>query len=107
MFEERPWGDYKVLDLRVNEDGTQALTKRKRVRAGAGIETQTHHRAEVWTVLCGKCVVTLNGRAHEAWAGDTFAIGENVPHSLRAVTDVELVEIQVGKELREDGTERG
>lgn len=106
MFEEREWGDYKVLDLTINEDGTKVLTKRKRIKAGSAIGYQSHkYRSEVWTVLNGKCVITINGRAHEALAGDTFSIPENTNHGLKALTDLEIIEIQVGKELIDDGTE--
>lgn len=107
MFEERSWGEYRVLDLAVNEDGTKVLTKRKKIKAGKSIEYQSHkNRSEVMTVISGKCVITVNDRAHEAYAGDTYAVAEGVKHGLRAVTDTEIVEIQVGKELVADGTEQ-
>lgn len=106
MFEERSWGEYKVLDLAVSEDGTKALTKRKKIHAGKCIEYQSHQsRSEVITVISGKCVITINDRAHEAYAGDTYAVAEGVKHGLLAVTDTEIIEVQVGKELIADGTE--
>lgn len=106
MFEERSWGEYKVLDFAVNEDGTKSLTKRKKIRAGKCIEYQSHQsRSEVITVISGKCVITINDRAHEAYAGDTYAVAEGVRHGLMAVTDTEIIEVQVGKELIADGTE--
>lgn len=106
MFEERVWGDYKVLDIASGIDGIKSLTKRKKIKAGAKIEYQLHrNRSEVWTVLSGKCIITVNDRAHEAFAGDTFSIGEGVKHGLKAISDVELLEVQFGKELINDGTE--
>lgn len=106
MFEERSWGEYKVLDFAVNEDGTKSLTKRKKINAGKRIEYQSHkNRSEVITVISGKCIITINDRAHEAYAGDTYAVTEGVKHGLEAVTDTEIIEIQVGKELIADGTE--
>ena len=107
MFEERSWGEYKVLDFAVNEDGTKSLTKRKKINAGKCIEYQSHkNRSEVMTVISGKCIITINDRAHEAYAGDTYAVAEGVKHGLAAVTDTEIIEIQVGKELISDGTEQ-
>lgn len=107
MFEERSWGEYKVLDFAVNDDGTKSLTKRKKIRKGMGIPYQSHReRSEVITVISGKCIITINDRAHEAYAGDTYAVAEGVRHGLEAVTDTEIIEIQVGKELIADGTER-
>lgn len=106
MFEEREWGEYKVLDIALNKDGTKSLTKRKKIKKGAEIEYQIHrNRSEVWTVLSGKCIITINDRAHEALAGDTYSIAEGMKHGLKAINDVEILEVQVGKELIEDGTE--
>ena len=106
MFEERSWGEYKVLDFAINDDGTKSLTKRKKIKQGMKIEYQSHkNRSEVVTVISGKCIITINDRAHEAYAGDTYAVAEGVKHGLEAVTDAEIIEIQVGKELIADGTE--
>lgn len=106
MYEEREWGEYKVLDLTAGADGTKALTKSKKIKAGAEMPYQIHkNRSEVWTVLSGKCIITINDRAHEAMAGDSYSIAEGVRHGLKAVTDAEIIEIQVGFELAEDGTE--
>lgn len=106
MYEERAWGEYKVLDFAVSGDGTKSLTKRKKVQKGRKIAYQSHrNRAEVITVISGKCVITINDRAHEAYAGDTYAVPEGIKHGLEAITDTEIIEIQVGKELVSDGTE--
>lgn len=106
MFEERSWGEYKVLDFVVNDDGTKSLTKRKKIKKGMEIRYQSHQeRSEVITVISGECIITINGRAHEAYAGDAYAVAEGVRHGLKAITDTEVVEIQVGKELVSDGTE--
>ncbi len=106
MFEERSWGEYKVLDMVVNEDGTKSLTKRKKIKRGMRIEYQSHKsRSEVITVISGKCIITINDRAHEAFPGDTYAVPEGIKHGLEAITDTEIIEVQVGRELVKDGTE--
>lgn len=106
MYEERAWGEYKVLDFAISADGMKSLTKRKKIQKGKRIAYQSHkNRAEVITVISGKCVITINDRAHEAYAGDTYAIAEGIRHGLEAVTDTEVIEIQVGRELVSDGTE--
>lgn len=107
MFEERSWGDYKVLDFVVNDDGSKSLTKRKKILKGRCLEYQSHrNRSEVITVISGKCIITINGRAHEAYAGDTYAVANGVWHGLKAVEDTEIIEVQVGEELIADGTEQ-
>lgn len=106
MFEERGWGEYKVLDMVINENGTKSLTKRKTIKAGNSIDYQCHrNRSEIWAVISGKCIITVNDRAHVALTGDTFSIGEGVMHGLKAITDTDVIEIQIGKELVADGTE--
>lgn len=106
MYEERAWGEYKVLDFAVSGDGMKSLTKRKKIQRGKKIAYQSHQsRAEVITVISGKCIITINNRAHEAYAGDTYAVAEGIKHGLEAITDTEIIEIQVGKELISDGTE--
>lgn len=95
-----------MLDIAGGEDGTKSLTKRKKIREGERIAYQVHqNRAEVLTVLSGKCIITVNDRAHEAFAGDTYSVPAGVKHGVFAVTDTEVLEVQVGKELIKDGTE--
>lgn len=71
-----------------------------------GIPYQSHQeRSEVITVITGKCIITVNGRTYKAYAGDTCVVAEGVKHGIEAVTDTEIIEIQVGRELVNDGTE--
>lgn len=96
MFEEREWGEYKVLDYTINHNGDKTLTKKKFVKAGAEIVYEAHHdHAEVLTVLSGSCIIRINNRSHEAFAGDTYQIPVGVGHGLKAVSDVLFIEVQV------------
>lgn len=96
MFEERSWGDYTVLNISVDEKGNKAVTKKKCIRAGNVIEETAHKfHSEVWTVLSGKAVININGRNHDALSGDTYTIPKNTLHSLRAVEDTVIVEVQL------------
>lgn len=96
MFEERAWGDYTVLNIATDENGNKAVTKKKFIRAGNTIEeTQHKNHLEVWTILSGKAVVKINGRNHDAFSGDTFTIPKNTLHSLSAVKDTFIIEVQL------------
>ena len=96
MFEERSWGDYTVLNISVDENGGKTVTKKKRIQAGSSIDETTHSdHSEVWTVLSGKAVIRINGRSHEALPGDTYTIPENTSHSLAAVEDTTIIEVQI------------
>lgn len=96
MFEERSWGDYTVLNLSVDENGDKTVTKKKRIQAGSTIdETEHADHSEVWTVLSGKAVIRINGRSHEALPGDTYTIPKKTLHSLTAVEDTTIIEVQL------------
>lgn len=96
MFEEKSWGDYTVLNISTDEYGNKVITKKKSIRAGNAIE-ETRHKdhSEVWIVLSGKAVVKIDGRNHDAFAGDTFTIPQNTPHSLSAVKNTIIIEVQL------------
>lgn len=106
MFEEREWGEYKVLDLLEGDDKVKCLTKRKVIKKCECIKYQLHkNRSEVWIILNGRCIIMLNDKEIEAKVGDTFVISIGMKHGLKAITMVDLLEVQIGVELLEDGTE--
>lgn len=48
MFEERRWGEYKVVNTAEFSDGYKSLTKQLKIKSGKGISYQIHrHRDEV------------------------------------------------------------
>lgn len=96
MYEEREWGDYTVLNVSVDEKHNKAVTKKKTVKHGSEIKEKIHtaNRA-VWTVLSGKAVIKINGRNHDAFPGDTYTIDKGVTHSLKAVEDTVILEVQI------------
>ncbi len=99
MFEERSWGEYTVLNLSVDVGGNRTVTKKKRVQAGRRIEETRHrHHLEVWTVLSGRAVISIKGRKHDAFPGDTFTIERGILHSLQAEEDTVLLEVQIEEE---------
>ena len=54
MYEKRVWGEYKVLDYRIQADGKNSLTKHLIIRTGQHISYQRHaHRAEICTIIYG------------------------------------------------------
>lgn len=96
MFEERAWGEYTVLNVAVDELGNKAVTKKKCIRAGNVIEEMAHKKhSEVWTILSGRAVININGRNHDALPGDTYTIPRNTLHSLKAVENTSIIEIQI------------
>ncbi|MFS0562947.1 sugar phosphate nucleotidyltransferase [Terribacillus sp. 179-K 1B1 HS] len=107
MFEERRWGWYKVLEHNKYDEGNQVLTRRLWVESGKNISYQIHFkRTEVWTLVKGEGLLILDNNIQHIRAGDTIKIPLGKKHALKAITDMEIIEIQVGSELTEDDVTR-
>lgn len=103
MYEERRWGCYRVLDYTRNEAGGEVLTKRICISAGKNLSYQYHLlRNEVWTVVSGTGELILNGQSRTIGQGDTVVIDRSMLHSVRAVTELEIIEVQIGSQLIEE-----
>ncbi|WP_088188423.1 sugar phosphate nucleotidyltransferase [Desulfosporosinus sp. FKA] len=103
MFEERRWGWYKVLDHTKSPEGQEVLTKRIGIKAGKNLSYQMHYfRSEVWTIVSGIGEFVLDGVIYPVKPGDVLNIQVQTKHGIRAVTDLEFIEVQLGKELVEE-----
>jgi len=100
MYEERRWGWYKVLDYEKQNDNKEVLTKKIVIKAGANLSYQYHlARKETWTITKGKGIFALNGKLHVVQAGDVLQIKVGDKHAIKAITDLEMVEVQFGSQL--------
>lgn len=103
MYEERRWGCYKVLDYTRNSQGEEVLTKRIIIGADKNLSYQYHlKRNEVWTVVSGQGELILDGDLKQINQGDTISIPSGGKHSVRAITELEIIEVQMGSELVEE-----
>lgn len=103
MYEERRWGWYRVLDYTKLENGQEVLTKRVRLLAGRNLSYQIHYkRSEVWTIISGEGEFILNGELRKVQEGDVLQIPVEARHAMKAITDLEFIEIQRGTELIEE-----
>lgn len=103
MYEERRWGWYTVLDYAKYEGNHQVLTKRIGIHRGQNLSYQYHlARKEIWTIVKGEGVVALNGKLRTVRAGDVLQIQLGDKHAIKAVTDLEIIEVQSGSELIEE-----
>lgn len=107
MYEERRWGEYKVVDTAELPDGYKFLTKQLKIKAGKGISYQVHrHRDEVWTFIDGKGELVLDGIRSLIGRGDTVVIKKGVKHAVRAISNLTFIEVQSGDLLIEEDIER-
>jgi mannose-1-phosphate guanylyltransferase len=102
MYERRRWGTYRVLEY-IQGTSTSHLVKRIQLKIGRSISYQFHERrSEVWVILSGRGLLTLDDAESEVCQGAVIQIPSQVKHKLLAVTDVEFIEIQFGNgELEE------
>lgn len=103
MYEERRWGWYRVVDYTTTKDGQEVLTKRIGVKAGQNLSYQYHFkRSEIWTIIKGEGIFVQNDQISVVRQGDVVKINVGDKHGLKAVTDLEMIEIQTGSELNEE-----
>lgn len=107
MFEERRWGEYKVLDYVAYDDGTSSLTKSLFIKAGQYISYQSHAiRDEIWTIVDGTGDLIIDGHVRNVRRGDVAYITKGQKHAIRATSDLRMIEVQIGIELVESDIER-
>ncbi|MDR0858894.1 MAG: cupin domain-containing protein [Oscillospiraceae bacterium] len=96
MYEQRTWGNYRVLDY-IREENGSSLTKRLRVEAGKSISYQYHNqRSEIWVIISGEGIVTIDGVKQVVETGSVVKIPQGTRHKLSAATDIEFIEVQLG-----------
>ena len=103
MYEQRRWGDYRVLEYKQSNE-TSSLVKRVRIEAGKSLSYQYHNeRSEIWVIVSGKGILTLDGVDSVASPGSVIHIPKGAKHTLLAATDFEFIEVQLGEgELEEE-----
>lgn len=109
MYEKRTWGEYKVLDYCIHDDGNNSLTKHLIIKAGQHISYQVHQRrTEIWTFSEGRGDLIINGKVTRIQRGDTAVITAGTKHAIKACddTDLHIIEVQLGDTLTEEDIER-
>lgn len=97
----RPWGEYWVL----SSDEKKFKIKKIVVYPGGRLSLQYHqHRSEVWTIVEGTGIVTLNDEIHEISAGEVIKIPQGAHHRIANYGDENLIfiEVQLGTYFGED-----
>ena len=95
MFAEKSWGEYKVIDV---ED--ESLTIKVSLKKGNKMNYHSHqYRDEVLTIINGVGIATVNDRDYVLNSGDTIKLPRNCKHTIYAETDLQLIEVQSGKDI--------
>jgi mannose-1-phosphate guanylyltransferase len=108
MYEERSWGDYKVLKYQKTRSGERTMTKLLTLKAGQAISYRSHQkRDEVWIVTDGYGQLVVDNVMKTVRRGDVVYIRRGQKHALRAYEEQDLscIEVQLGRELEENDIE--
>ncbi len=107
MYERRVWGEYKVLDYQIHKDQNNSLVKELILTQGEHISYQIHrHRTEIWTFTEGIGELILDGKIRRVGRGDVAVIEPGMKHAIKAITELHIIEVQMGDELTEEDIER-
>ncbi len=107
MYERREWGEYKVLDYKLHADKNNSLVKELILTPGQHISYQRHkQRTEVWTFTEGVGELILDGKVQKVYRGNVAVIEAGKKHAIKALTELHIIEVQIGDELTEDDIER-
>ncbi|MED4841404.1 sugar phosphate nucleotidyltransferase [Weizmannia sp. CD-2023] len=102
MYEERLWGWYRILDYTKYSD-QEVLTNRLGIKKGKNLSYLYHlARNKTWMIVNGEGLIALNDSLRIVKAGDVIQIDMEVKHSIKAIKNLEIIEIQTGTELFEE-----
>ena len=95
MYAEKSWGSFKVID--VEKD---SMTIKVTLNPGHSMNYHSHaHRDEVWVVIAGEGETVVDGMRQKVSAGDVITMSAGCRHTVEAITELKLIEVQLGKEI--------
>ncbi len=95
MFAEKSWGTYTVIDVQPG-----AMTVKVSMKANEHMSYHSHdYREEILTVVFGKGKVTVDGVEQILRTGDVITISAECKHMVEAITDLDIIEVQLGKSI--------
>ncbi|MCI1593392.1 MAG: cupin domain-containing protein [Heyndrickxia oleronia] len=97
MYEERLWGWSRVLDYAKYGNEKEMVTKRIHITQGKNSSYHFHNlRDEVWTIVQGEGELALDDSLTRVKTGDIIHLPVGKKHGIRAITDLEFIEVQTG-----------
>mgnify|MGYP002626779084 FL=1 len=101
-FAEKSWGSYQVIDV---EDGS--VTIKVTLNPGHSMNYHSHaHRDEVWTIISGEGRTIVDGMEQPVKLGDVITMEAGVKHTIIADTKLQIIEVQLGKEISADDKQK-
>lgn len=95
MYAEKSWGSFTILDIQ-----KESLTIKIVLNAKEQLSYHYHERRdEIWTVVSGEGEVIIDGLITNIKPGSVLRIPKGSKHMLIAKTRLEVVEVQIGKDI--------
>lgn len=102
MYEQRKWGEYRVLDTAIPSGEPKSLVKELVISEGQQLSYQSHqNRTEYWVVTSGTGEVVVDEEVFPAASHSSFSIPSGTKHSCRAFDELHLIEVQLGEKIDE------
>lgn len=106
MTASRTWGGYEVLAGDVSSS-SRSLVNRLLVSAASSISLQRHRfRVEVWVVVQGNGFALIDDERIDLYPGSVVTIPPGTWHMLEAITEMVVIEVQVGDIVSDEDVER-
>ncbi|WP_407269624.1 sugar phosphate nucleotidyltransferase [Radiobacillus sp. PE A8.2] len=103
MYEERMWGWSRVLDYAKYDNGEEMVTKRICIQEGKNSSYHYHNlRDEVWTIVKGEGELALDNHITRVKAGDVIHLPAGKKHGVKAIEDLEFIEVQTGSGISDE-----
>ena len=95
MVADKSWGSYRVMNV---ESGS--MTIKVTLKPGHSMNYHSHQeRDEVWVVISGVGETIVDGERREVVPGDVILLKANQRHTVRAITELKLIEVQLGRDI--------
>lgn len=108
MQVEKRWGSYQILKYWKNEEnGTEGMIKIVKITHEKLTSYHQHeNRQESLTILSGIGEILMGDKLYRLLAGDVMQIPAGIKHGIKAVTNLEFMEVLLGKELSQEDITR-
>lgn len=102
MFAEKSWGSYKVIDV-----SPESMTIKITLNPGSSMNYHSHQkRNEVWVAIKGTGYTIVDGMEQPIKAGDVVTMEAGCKHLVKAETELQMIEVQLGKEISIDDKQK-
>lgn len=97
-YAEKSWGSYTVMDAQPG-----SMTVKLSLSAGNQLSYHSHqYREEVWTVIRGDGIAIVDEMEQVLRSGDVLTIAPGCKHIVKAITDLDIIEVQLGETIAAD-----